>query len=282
MPPSFDLADFREIGQILEQCLVGVTPAGWQQFTESGNKGWTLHQTLAHLVTVAELYQQGIECAIDDRPFVYPGLDKRDDLRTMNEREIAKRAAMAPAGLISQLLVTFEQTANLATRLAPADWERVVAVPAYNRPVSVKVLVGAQLAHVGFVHAAQITRPIPAKPLWVQYGPQLMHRLITHFFGILSYAYWPERGQGLDTAINFVAAGRSGGRWFVELNPAGGHSGPGQSPKASLTLYFPTANILAQLFTGEISPWWAALSGRVFGWGNLPLAFRLSQLFTPA
>ena len=279
MPPYFDLADFRELGQILERCLVGVAPAGWQRFTESGNKGWTMHQTLAHLVAIAELYQKAIECAIYDRPFVHPGLDKREDLGAMNEQEIAKRLAVAPAGLMAQLLATFEQTANLAATFAPSDWERVVAVAAYNRPVSVKILVGAQLAHVGFVHAAQITRPIPAKPLWVQYRPELRQRFITHFFGIMSYAYWPERGNGLQAAINFVADGHC---WFVEMNPAGGHSGPGKHPKANLTLRFSSAHSLAQTFTGELSPWWAALSGRVLGWGNLPLAFRLPQLFTPA
>lgn len=281
MAAYFDLADFQELGQILAQCLAGVTPAGWQRLSEPGNKGWTLHQTLAHLVAVAELYQQAIECALDGRPFVQPGLSKREDLGAVNEQEIAKRLVVAPAGLMAQLLATFEQTANLAATLGPTDWERLVAVPAYNRPVSVKILVGAQLAHVGFVHAAQIARPIPAKPLWVHYRPELMQRLITYFFGIMSYAYWPERGQGLDTAINFVAAGRGGGRWFVEMNPAGGHSGLGRNPKAGLTLWFPTAQILAQLFTGQLSPGWAALSGRVFGWGNLPLAFRLPQLFQP-
>jgi hypothetical protein len=118
--------------------------------------------------------------------------------------------------------------------------------------------------------------------LWTDYSPDLMRRQLTRFFcGLLSPCYWPERGGDLRATINWWVPGAGGGRWHVLINPQGGDAGEGWAKAETVTIWARNANALCRLFTLQVSPLRAALTGTMLAWGNVPLAFRLLRLFRP-
>ncbi|MGH2768258.1 MAG: hypothetical protein ACRDIF_04795, partial [Actinomycetota bacterium] len=154
-----------------------------------------------------------------------------------------------------------------------------LVIPAYNRPLTVAELVGAQLAHAGIVHAAQLTNGAGARPLWTSYEPEPMRRQITRAFNLISHAYLPERGGDLYASVNFTVSGKGGGRWYLTLAPDGGASGEGRVRRPPLTIWVRSPHALCSILTSQISVGRAVATGKAMAWGDLRLAFRLPHLF---
>ena len=174
-------ADLAQLRAILAAFFAGVPPDGWARPTEERPGGWTLGQTLAHVVAVAEMMDQGIAATLDGRPFSIPGLEARGDLKAYNQQQIADRAHIPPETLVAQLDTVLAQTAHRVAGLDAEALTRSVAVTAYNRPISVAEAVDQQLAHPGITHAAQLPNALGAPPLWAAYDADLQQRQLTRF-----------------------------------------------------------------------------------------------------
>jgi hypothetical protein len=147
--------------------------------------------------------------------------------------------------------------------------------------LSVAELIGNQLAHPVLVHGAQLANGIGIEPLWRHFSADLMQRQLTRFFHVMSHSYWPERGGKLAAVINFNIRGSGGGPWHIRLDSDGGSMGEGQLERPNLTLHFANPDAFCSLFTVQLSPMRGLLTRKVFAWGNIPLAFKLSRLFAP-
>jgi hypothetical protein len=108
-----------------------------------------------------------------------------------------------------------------------------------------------------------------------------MQRQLTRFFQVMSHSYWPERGGDRTAVINFNIRGSGGGHWHIGLDSDGGSVGEGHLERPNLTLHFANPDAFCSLFTVQLSPMRGLLTRKVFAWGNIPLAFKLSRLFAP-
>jgi hypothetical protein len=272
------IEDLHTIMQILPRFFSTLSTANPQQGTESGGKGWTLHETIAHVASVAEFYDLAIDETLHGKVFAFPGLEKRTDLRPVNDREIAARSEIPMESLVDTLQKTLTQTVRRAADLSTEQFALPVTICAYNRPLSVGEMIAAQLSHLGLVHAAQLANGMGVLPLWSHYPRDLMLRQISRFFNIMSHAYWPEHGGSLKAAVNF-RVGTRGPAWHVIMAPDGGTSGAGAVPRSALTLWTPTLNALCNLMTLQAPLAQAILTGQVIAWGKVTLALKFGYLF---
>jgi hypothetical protein len=153
---------------------------------------WTLHQTVAHLVAAAEFYCSALQQTLRHKTFVVPGFQQRQDLPAYNQQEIQRRQHLQPPALIAALQQALTDTVEIAQHLRPDQLSWQVAIPVFNRPLTVLELLETQITHPGMVHAAQIARPANRDPLWRGYEDAFLHRMLTRFFHLMTLIYWPE------------------------------------------------------------------------------------------
>ena len=275
------LAYYAEFQRLLADYFARIPGNAWQNRTESRPQGWTLHETLAHLVTAGEGFQTMVQQRLADEPVHIPGLEKRTDLSAWNTQQIAIAAQTAPSDLIKRLLQVFTTAQTQIAELPDSAFDLMIPMPMYNRPGTVAEVFGWQCCHPGIVHAAQVANGAHLEPLWWHYNPALFRWMLTQFLNQMAHSYWPERGGNLDVSVNIIIGGDHGGRWHVTMQPAGGTASVGIVSKANLTLRFRNAPTFCHVFTRQITPLRAIFTGRAFATGNLPLAFRLGYLLNP-
>lgn len=274
-------ADFARVQRVLADFVAARSLQDWSRKAERRAKGWTLHETLAHLAATAEAMVGAMDNALRGLPVSLSGITRRAELAAYNAREIAARESALPQTLADALFAAFDRCVEHCTKLSERELALAFPIPFYNRPLTVAESLGWQLIHPGIVHAAQLANGAGVAPLWVHYPPDLMHRQITRFFNIMSHSYWPERGGSLRTSVNFLAAGSGGGQWHVTLAPDGGGAGEGGASRPALTVWTPSAHALCRLLTIQIGPVGALLRGQMLAWGNIGLGFKIPYLFVP-
>lgn len=276
------ITDLRLLARLLSMFLEDIEPDVWQQRGERVPESeWTLHQTVAHLAAAAEFYHSVLRYALTRETLVVPGFQQRQDLPAVNQREIQQRQHLQPADLMISLKQALVNTAEIAQQLTPEQFSWPVTVPVFNRSLTIFELLEMQVVHPGIVHAAQLARPAGKDPLWQAYEDAVLHRMLTRFFHLMSLIYWPERGGTLQTMLRFVVAGPAGGAWHIGVSPAACWSEEGRGPKPRMTLRAASADVLCQVFTGQLAPGRAFFARKLFVWGDVRLAFRLATLFSP-
>ena len=279
--PAVMTADLAIVRQIVRAWYGQVKESDWKRPTESRPTGWTLKQAFCHIVAVAEFFNEALEIVLDsENPKVLP-IKSRQELAEFNQAQIEQRQDFPPEYLLQSFLESLAKTTDIIEGLSPSEFDISVPLNAYNRPLTVAELIGNQLSHPVLVHGAQLANGIGVEPIWQHFSADLMHRQLTRFFHILSYSYWPERGQGLKGVINFKVRGEGGGHWHVGLDNDGGYAGRGLGERPMLTLYFSSPDVCCSVFTVQLGPIRGLFTGKVFAWGNIPLAFKLPRLFTP-
>lgn len=262
--------------------LEEIDPEAWQQRERyvQGNE-WTLHQTVAHLVASTEFYRSALQLALLRKTLTYPDFQQRKNLPTYNQREIVYRQHLQPSELITALRQALEEIAEMARQLSPEQFLWPIAIPVFNRPLTILELLEILITHSGVVHAAQIARPANKAPLWQRYDPRFMHRMLAHLFRLMTLTYWPERGGDLQATFQFLVAGTSGGEWYVTVSSACCQAGEGRIPRPQVTCWTADANTLCLLITGQLRIGKALLCRTLFVKGNLLLFTKFPQLFSP-
>lgn|GEM_PF-6547163 len=160
METTFDLtayqADCAELHNIYDTFFNRVDASMWTQSTGENPDDWTLHQTLAHVVSVAESLNQVIEAVQQDQQPNFKGITRPSDLVGWNRGQIAQLSQHPPSELITRLLASVKQAAQYAGVLSAEQLTRKIDFPAYNRPAPVLNLLHWQHSHTGIVHAAQL------------------------------------------------------------------------------------------------------------------------------
>ena len=274
-------ADLMVVRGLIRTFFNQVKADDWERPTESRAGGWTLRQAFCHIVAIAELLDEAFERAVDSETVFAPPLKSRKELAEFNKAQIERRLEMPTEYLLQCFLEALSRTESRLAYLSKEDLDLPVPLNAYNRPLSLAVLIGNQLSHPSIVHGAQLANAIGIEPFWRNFSADFMQRQLTRFFHVLSHSYWPERGGDLTSDINFNIRGQGGGQWHVRLDKKGGEAGEGLVKRPSVTLHFSDPDAFCSLFTYQISPMRGLLRGKIFAWGNIPLAFRLSRLFTP-
>jgi hypothetical protein len=278
--PDDTLADFAELRGILQDYFAGLSPEDWHLRTGDRDKDWTVRQTLAHLVAIAELLNRAVEAALQDKDLAIEGVHKRQDLRAWNEQQIAMRSDMTPAHLAEQLFAEFDTAAHYIKTLASEDFHKKTYARVYNRPAPVMDIVDWQLSHVGAVHAAQITRPTTGQPLWEYYSVGMTHRTLDRYVRHFSIAYWNTVGGDRHETINFTIDGEGGGAWHLVAAPDGGTSGRNLVDGAEHHLRFANPAIFYGLFGLHLPFIGTIRAGHLQTDGDFRQTFELIRLFS--
>ncbi|RMF76493.1 MAG: hypothetical protein D6737_20060 [Chloroflexi bacterium] len=262
--PQTTFDDFIEMTAIVEHFWRHIPPNVWEMRTGTRDKDWTLWETLAHLVAIAEMFNRAIEHALTGSKRLHiDGFVHRTDLRAWNEAEIAAREYFSANELLMLLLTALEEAAEYAQSLTPQEANLMIAIPAYNRAFRVLDYIDFQLSHVGVIHGAQVSRPIDNQPLWRRCSPGLLQRQVDRYIRQMSAAYWPDVGGDLVAPINFYIDGESGGEWHIIAAPDGGSAGAGVVDDPFLTIRFAEPDVLFGVFTVHLSFTDALTSGQM-------------------
>jgi len=273
-------ADFLELRQIYAGTFERTKEEDWGKKTERRSEGWTRRQALAHVEAVALTYNAAISAGLEGRALTIPGFTQRTDLKAANRAALAARAEMPVADLIASFLGALDEAARL---VAPLDHEQMghtVATPFFSGTPTVAELFGSSLAHAGLVHGAQLA-VARGRPIWIYFDPGMMRRQITRFIHMLGLAYWPERGGNLYAAIKVSIEGQGGGSWMVRIGPTGGQGKIGVVRTSDVSLRFASAELFCQVVTFQTQIWRQLLWRKLRVSGNLRMAWRIPNLFSP-
>lgn len=269
-------ADIERVHDVFRDFFAGLRAVDWQRLTEAN--GWTLQETVAHLDAVALGYQQVIEAILTGKPFDFDGARRREELPAWNEQQIAWRRQRPTADICASFLTTLKTAAASAAERQADELSQRHFFPFYNYDITLAELYGGQATHPGLVHAAQVANGAGTAPLWREYEPEMLQRQLSRLLHLMALSYWPERGK-LQTTINFVVPRQAA--WHLRLSLQGCRVYEGKGKRPSLTVWFRNLDVLCRALTLQVHPLRAVLTGQAIGWGNLPLLFRLEELFNP-
>jgi Mycothiol maleylpyruvate isomerase N-terminal domain len=253
----------------------------WEKRTGSREKDWTLHQTLAHVLSVATLFNKATDAAIRGEDLNFRDVAGREALAAWNAEEIARLSQAPPNALIVRLLQEWRSAGDKARSLTAETAEKTYSLPIYNRASSALDFIEWQLSHAGIVHAAQVTRPLGKSPLWTDYDADFMQRMIWRFARLWSVTYWPEYGSEQTKIMNFHIAGAGGGSWHLIMARDGGKAGEGAAENADYEFYYESADLFFGIFTLEVPILEAFSSGKARLVGDIGEALNVLRLFGP-
>ncbi|MEI7769069.1 MAG: maleylpyruvate isomerase N-terminal domain-containing protein [Chloroflexales bacterium] len=274
-------SDLLELREIYAGHIQRIPGDAWAQRTERRPSGWTLLETLAHLDAVASVFNTSVRLALAGQPISIPGLAQRTDLPAANRAAINERLPQGPAELTKSFLGILADTASLAARLNPQQLALRVKTPYYGAEPSLAEIFGAALIHAGVIHGAQVAAATRGQPIWSFYSPGIMRRQLTRAFHAMGLAYWPERGGSLHATLAFNVEGHGGGSWYIRVDPSGGEGHIGTVRTADVILSFASADLLCRTLTLQAGILRSVITRRLRLSGNLRLAARMFQLFTP-
>ncbi len=276
-----NLQDFGEFRQIIGNYLRSLVAdsALWTTRTGARDKDWTLHEVLAHLVSIAECFNHATRHALNNEELHIEQLTHREDLRRLNESEIERLTQNSPSELTDSLLAELDESARMLQNATPAQLQQKAFLRVYNRPARGIDFIDWQLSHAGIIHASQIKRVADNVPLWEQYSPEFARRQVDRYIRHFSIAYWQDYAPDVDSVINFHIAGESGGVWHIFARPDGGDTGSGEHPNAQYNLYFDRPASLFSVFSVHLPPTEAVANGAMRVDGDVMETMALLRLF---
>lgn len=242
--------DFSSFKQIISDVLLSVPDDAWAQKTGSRDKDWTLHQLMAHLVSIAQIFQQAADAAASQTEMNLRGMETRADLAAWNAREIERLQHSPPNALSIRLRQLLDKSVIQTHQYSEAQRQQTTYLPVYNRPAPAMNYIDWQLSHAGIIHAAQLVHPLGLPPLWQRYPTAMLPRMVDRYMRHFSYAYWPDHGPGRKAA-NFEIA--DAGIWHLVGDIDGGSAGAGTLEEADYSLYFDSPATFFGIFTGYLS-----------------------------
>lgn len=273
-------SDIALVRKIYSDFFESLRPADWENPIQNGDHEWNLREVVAHLGSLTQLGQDCLIAALRREPAPIPQDMSRYDFNRFNLDEIEKRLHMPVERLQADLLEALSQSIRTAGSLEPGDLKRTVRLPIYNRPIRVDELLGIQVVHPGLTHAAQITEPVGAEPLWTYLPDVVRWRVIGRMTRALSLLYRTDLAEDLRAVIAFQVAGEGGGSWRLDLSPESPNSIPGDVERPTLSWWFRDTSTFCRMFTGRLNPLTGLLFGRMRLRGDLRLFLRFKSFFS--
>lgn len=238
--------DFSSLKEIITDVLLAVPDEAWLRQTGDRDTDWTLHQLMAHLVSIAQVFQQAADAAATDTELSFRSMTQREDLAAWNQREIERLGQSPPNALSIRLRQLLDKSVMQAHQYTDEQLQKTVLLPVYNRPAPAMHFIDWQLSHLGIIHAAQLVRPLGMAPLWTRYPNEMLPRMVDRYMRHFSYAYWQAYGSG-HTVINFHVG--DAGEWHLIAAEDGGDSGIGAADNADYAVHFDSPATLFGIFT---------------------------------
>lgn len=273
--------DLKDFHTMMSNFWKRVPDDAWDKRTGEREKDWTLHQTLAHVLSTAQMFNKAADAALRNEEIKVKGFDNRDQLGDWNESQIEKLTKVPPNGLIVQLLQELRITHDKVALITDDNVEQTAQVATFNRPARAIDYMRWQLSHAGILHGAQVIVPLDREPLWAEFDADFTHRLIGYYLGQWSMAYWHEYGPDEAEAINFHVDGDGGGDWHILAAPGGGSSAEGSIDGGKYDMFFASPHVLFSVFTNYISIREAMVGGQMRLASDVRETMNMVRLFAP-
>ncbi|MGJ3237356.1 MAG: maleylpyruvate isomerase N-terminal domain-containing protein [Anaerolineae bacterium] len=262
--------------------LKRVPDEAWERPTGSRAEDWTLHQTLAHLLAVAQVFNKAADAALRAEPLVTRDFERREQLETWNQAQVDRLVLVPPNGLIVQYLQELRIAHDKLALLTNTNHSQTAHLPNFNRPARAIDFIHWQMSHAGIVHGAQIIATLNREPLWQDFNADFTARLVGYYLQQWSMIYWNEYGTPDAQTLNFHIGGAGGGAWHIVVAPDGGSSGAGARDNAQHALTFANPYVLFGVFSGHLNMRRALANGQMQIDGDMHATLDLLRLFSPA
>ncbi|MBI5878299.1 MAG: hypothetical protein HZB53_11670 [Chloroflexi bacterium] len=273
-------ADLSEVHRIYAGFFAGLDATRWDKPVKGSATEWPLHETIAHLCALNGDGLASIKHALRGAVYKFPGLDNRYEFNTFNRKGIDDHLGISLEALCARLLDILDETTSIARNLQPDQAELTVHMPIYNRPVWIVEVLGIIHIHMGLFHSAQVAEPTGLPPLWMQFSPELRHRVIERTMRAFSLLYRQDIGGSLRTTLAFRVDGPGGGEWYVELSPDAPTSGEGTVDHPGLVIHLRDTAVFCRMLTARLNVPLALISGAMKLRGDLRLFLRMDSLFS--
>lgn len=273
--------DLKDFHRLMSNFWKRVPDDVWDTRTGNREKDWTLHQTLAHVLSIAQAFNKAADAALRNEAFHLRGFTERDQLANWNEGEIERLTKVPPNGLIVQFLQEIRIAHDKVATITEDIVGRTVQVPIYNRPARAIDYLRWQLSHAGIIHGAQVIVPLNRAPLWTDFEAEFTHRVLGYYLQQWSMAYWQDMGSDNAKSINFHISGEGGGDWHIIAAPDGGSSDSGIIEGADYELFFESPHVLFSVFSNHISIRSAMVNGRMRLASDVRDTLAILSLFSP-
>ncbi|MEM9952715.1 MAG: hypothetical protein AAF846_14000 [Chloroflexota bacterium] len=273
-----DLKDFRTQ---MSDFWKRIPDDAWHQKTGTRDKDWTLHQLLAHCLSIAQVLNKAANLALKNEVLTVRNFDNRDQFGDWNIREIERLTKVPPNGLIVQFLQELRIAYEILLKITPDNAENVATVPQFSRPAPAIQYLQSQLSHMGVIHGAQAVVPLGREPLWIDFSPDFTQRVIGHYLNQWSLAYWLEEGADEAQIINFHINGDDGGNWHIRTSSDGATSSNGIIEGGNYDLFFDHPHTFFGVFTNYVGIRQAMVNGNMRIASDVRDTLNMLKLFAP-
>jgi SCP-2 sterol transfer family protein len=272
--------DLCETHRIYARFFATLDESRWDKPVKGGSKEWTLHETVAHLCALSGAGLDAIKHALRGESYIFKGLNSGYDLNAYNRKGIDEHLHISMKTLFAELLGILDEAASIAYSLQAGQAELTAPMAIYNRPATIVEALSIIMVHAGLFHSAQVAEPVGLPPLWMQFSPDIHHRMIGRTMGAFSLLYRYDIGKSLRDTLVFRIDGPGGGEWYVKLSPQATASGEGVVEHPGLVIHLRETAVFCQMLTGRLNLPVALLTGRLKLSGNLRLFLRMNTLFS--
>jgi len=255
-----DLKDFHTLSSTFWK---SIPDDRWDVKTGTRDKDWTLHQVLAHVLSISQIFNQSAKAALNGEDHFTKGFTERGQFGDWNEQEIERLTKAPPNGLIVQFLQELRIAHETVAKITPETTPLMTKVVQFNRPAPAIDYLNWHLSHAGVIHGAQVVAPLGREPLWLDFDSDFTQRVIAYYLQQWSMSYWADLGPDEPEAINFHINGAGGGDWHIIVAPDGGSTGTGAIEGGKYDLFFENPHIFFSIFTNYLSIRQAMVNGQM-------------------
>ncbi len=273
--------DLKDFHTIVSNFWKRVPDDAWDERTGTRDKDWTLHETLAHVLAIAQIFNKAADAALRNEVISMKGFNERGQIADWNELQIEKLTKVAPNGLIVQFLQELRIAHDKIALITGENAEQTSHLGNFNRPARAIDYLHWQLSHAGVIHGAQVIVPLNREPLWASFDTEFTHRVIAYYLQQWSMNYWSDYGPDEAQAINFHVNGDGGGDWHIWMNPDGGSSAEGSIDGGTYDMFFASPHVLFSVFTNHMSIREAMVGGQMRLASDVRDTMNVIRLFAP-
>lgn len=280
MNPNKDtILDFYR--KAFQRCLDGFSRLDEKEWNKKASDHWTAKEHLAHLVSTHECESMVVaERTLAGKPLSFPGFEKREDCAPYRKKNTEALADVPVSELLTRFKDGIEAYLRILDGLSEADLDRPSPSPGWDHP-------GAWRDHffanyLFLPNQYQQIRKVNKKKLrhWIEdSSPEEVNFYMGRTYHYMPLIFWSGRAPDLKATYLFNMEGPGGGQWTVRI--ANGVAETADGPTEGADLEFKTKpEVWVDLAQGDMNPVFAITMRKVHLSGNVPLAMKLSELFS--
>lgn len=255
------------------------------EWAKKASDAGTAKDHLAQLVGTMESETLPItRQALAGQPIQIPGFEKRGDIMSFRTASQKAVAGLSVAELLQRMEAAFNEHLAMLDSASEADLDKPIMSPAWDRPGTVRDLFFA--SYLFLPGQYQDIRKVNKKklPHWIEAStPEQVNYHMGRLFHYMPLIFRSDKGADMKATYLFTMEGAGGGQWNLAIADGRADATDG-APAAGPDIEIKTKpEHWIDLSTGDLNPITAIMPGplrKVKLEGSLPLAMKLSELFT--